>query len=240
MPTSCFAFDELTTCANLPRLPRRRSTTPSVGAAVHRWSTSVYHQRARGPSPPGTVGMSFRVRSTRDLCRKACQDPRLHALRRLRHRWCAQKENLGIIVRWCAEELPESAPPLARHLEPDVSSSASKTGVDTFDCVSPTRRGTQRRRPTPTGRYNISNADSRRTSLAHLRGLRQATPATTPRAYLRHPKAGTSVWRRPSPPSHCRARHRAHGGRRPRSHQRRHLLRVPMSSSATTTSGKKP
>ena len=51
-----------------------------------------------------------------------------------------EKENLGTIVRWCNEELPEDKP---RHLlgisEPDDIFTAIENGADTFDCVSPTR-----------------------------------------------------------------------------------------------------
>ncbi len=49
-----------------------------------------------------------------------------------------EKENLGTIVRWCNEELPENKP---RHLlgisEPDDIFTAIENGADTFDCVSP-------------------------------------------------------------------------------------------------------
>src|SRR5699024_3141679 len=51
-----------------------------------------------------------------------------------------EKENLGTIVGWCAEELPEDKP---RHLlgisEPDDLFAAIEAGADTFDAVSPTR-----------------------------------------------------------------------------------------------------
>ena len=51
-----------------------------------------------------------------------------------------EKENLGTIVRWVCEELPDDKP---RHLlgisEPDDLFTAIENGADTFDCV--TRRG---------------------------------------------------------------------------------------------------
>jgi queuine tRNA-ribosyltransferase len=51
-----------------------------------------------------------------------------------------EKSRLGEIVRWTTEELPAEKP---RHLlgisEPDDMFEAVAQGVDTFDCVSPTR-----------------------------------------------------------------------------------------------------
>lgn len=50
------------------------------------------------------------------------------------------KENLGEILRWCCEELPEGKP---RHLlglsHPDDILIGTEMGADTFDCVAPTR-----------------------------------------------------------------------------------------------------
>lgn len=50
------------------------------------------------------------------------------------------KENLGEILRWCCEELPENKP---RHLlglsHPDDILIGTQMGADTFDCVAPTR-----------------------------------------------------------------------------------------------------
>lgn len=50
------------------------------------------------------------------------------------------KENLGEILRWCCEELPENKP---RHLlglsHPDDILIGTEMGADTFDCVAPTR-----------------------------------------------------------------------------------------------------
>ena len=57
-----------------------------------------------------------------------------------------EKENLGTIVGWCCDELPEDKP---RHLlgisEPDDFFTAIENGADTFDCVSPVPGGPQRR-----------------------------------------------------------------------------------------------
>jgi queuine tRNA-ribosyltransferase len=67
-----------------------------------------------------------------------------------------EKSNLGKIVTWVNQELPEDKP---RHLlgisEPDDIFSAIENGVDTFDCVSPTRVGRNGSAYTYSGRKNI-------------------------------------------------------------------------------------
>jgi queuine tRNA-ribosyltransferase len=70
-----------------------------------------------------------------------------------------RKEKLGEIVRWANEELPESKP---KHMlgisEPDDIFEAIENGVDTFDCVSPTRVGRNGSFYTYEGRRNIAVA----------------------------------------------------------------------------------
>jgi queuine tRNA-ribosyltransferase len=70
-----------------------------------------------------------------------------------------EKEKLGDIVRWVNEELPENKP---KHLlgisEPNDIFEAIENGVDTFDCVSPTRVGRNGSFYTNEGRLNIKGA----------------------------------------------------------------------------------
>ncbi len=70
-----------------------------------------------------------------------------------------EKDRLGEIVRWVNEELPANKP---KHMlgisEPDDMFEAVAQGVDTFDCVSPTRVGRNGAFYTPTGRKNIKVA----------------------------------------------------------------------------------
>lgn len=70
-----------------------------------------------------------------------------------------QKDRLANIVRWCTEELPTDKP---RHLlgisEPNDIFAAIENGVDTFDCVSPTRVGRNGAFYTYEGRKNITSA----------------------------------------------------------------------------------
>jgi queuine tRNA-ribosyltransferase len=74
-----------------------------------------------------------------------------------------EQENLGTIVGWCAEELPEDRP---RHLlgisEPDDLFTTIENGADTFDCVSPSRVARNAAVYTRDGRSNVTNARNRR------------------------------------------------------------------------------
>ena len=68
------------------------------------------------------------------------------------------KENIGEIVGWMADELPEDKP---RHMlgisEPDDIFACIENGADTFDCVSPARVGRNGALYLPTGRVNVTN-----------------------------------------------------------------------------------
>jgi len=69
------------------------------------------------------------------------------------------KENLGTIVRWMCEELPQNKP---RHLlgigEPDDLFTGVENGADTFDCVAPSRQARTSAVFTRDGRVNLSNS----------------------------------------------------------------------------------
>jgi queuine tRNA-ribosyltransferase len=73
-----------------------------------------------------------------------------------------EKHNLGTIVRWVCEELPEDKP---RHLlgisEPNDVFTAIENGADTFDCVSPSRVARNAAVYTPRGRFNVTAASCR-------------------------------------------------------------------------------
>ncbi|MGO4384692.1 tRNA guanosine(34) transglycosylase Tgt [Specibacter sp. RAF43] len=98
-----------------------------------------------------------------------------------------EKENLGTIVRWCAEELPEDKP---RHLlgisEPDDIFTAIENGADTFDCVSPTRVARTSAFYTPDGRANLSNARFKRDFTPLVEGCDCYACANYSRAYIHH------------------------------------------------------
>ncbi|MEO7904654.1 MAG: tRNA guanosine(34) transglycosylase Tgt [Candidatus Saccharimonadales bacterium] len=69
------------------------------------------------------------------------------------------KENIGEIVGWMSEELPENKP---RHMlgisEPDDIFACIENGADTFDCVSPARVGRNGALYTRFGRVNVTRA----------------------------------------------------------------------------------
>ncbi|MCU1572072.1 MAG: queuine tRNA-ribosyltransferase [Micrococcaceae bacterium] len=98
-----------------------------------------------------------------------------------------EKENLGTIVRWCTEELPEDKP---RHLlgisEPDDIFTAIENGADTFDCVSPTRVARTSAFYTPQGRLNLSNARFKRDFGPLVDGCDCYACAHYSRAYIHH------------------------------------------------------
>lgn len=70
-----------------------------------------------------------------------------------------RKENIGEIVRWMCEELPEQKP---RHMlgisEPDDIFACIENGADTFDCVSPARVARNGALYTKNGRINVTRA----------------------------------------------------------------------------------
>jgi queuine tRNA-ribosyltransferase len=70
-----------------------------------------------------------------------------------------EKEDMGAAVRWTNEILPEGKP---RHLlgigEPEDLFEGVENGVDTFDCVAPTRNGRTGTVYTKVGKVHIGNA----------------------------------------------------------------------------------
>jgi queuine tRNA-ribosyltransferase len=98
-----------------------------------------------------------------------------------------QKDRLGDIVRWVNEELPPDKP---KHLlgisEPEDIFAAIAAGVDTFDCVSPTRVARNGSFYTYEGRRNIANAANRRNLAPLLADCACYTCQNYSRAYLHH------------------------------------------------------
>lgn len=98
-----------------------------------------------------------------------------------------EKENLGTIIGWVAEELPFDKP---RHLlgisEPDDFFAACAAGADTFDCVNPSRVARNAAIYTADGRYNVNTAASRRAFVPLEEDCDCYTCAHYTRAYLHH------------------------------------------------------
>ncbi|NNG34773.1 tRNA guanosine(34) transglycosylase Tgt [Nakamurella aerolata] len=107
-----------------------------------------------------------------------------------------EKENLGTIVGWCADELPDDKP---RHLlgisEPDDIIVAIAAGTDTFDCVSPSRVARNGAIYSRDGRYNVTASRFRRDFAPLDAECDCYTCAHYTRAYLHHlHKAGERLF----------------------------------------------
>ncbi len=98
-----------------------------------------------------------------------------------------RKERLGEIVSWATTELPENK---GRHLlgisEPYDLFEAVNAGIDTFDCVNPSRVARNGAIYTPTGRFNITNARFARDFTPLAEGCGCYTCRHYTRAYVRH------------------------------------------------------
>ena len=98
-----------------------------------------------------------------------------------------EKDKLGDIVRWVNQELPADKP---KHLlgisEPDDIFAAIENGVDTFDCVSPTRVGRNGSFYTYEGRKNIVGVTYRQDFSPLLADCACYTCRNYTRAYLHH------------------------------------------------------
>ena len=161
-----FAFDECTTLMNTRDYQQR-----SVDR-TQRWAARclVEHQRlTREGKPPYDQALFAVVQGAQyeDLRRRAARD--LVSLVSEGSGFdgygiggALEKKSLGTIVRWVCEELPENK---ARHLlgiaEPDDIFTAIENGVDTFDCVAPSRVARNAAVYTVRGRFNVNAAGSR-------------------------------------------------------------------------------
>lgn len=98
-----------------------------------------------------------------------------------------EKDKLGDIVRWVNQELPVDKP---KHLlgisEPNDIFVAIENGVDTFDCVSPTRVGRNGAFYTYEGRQNIQGAKYKSDFLPLITDCECYTCRHYTRAYIRH------------------------------------------------------
>jgi len=154
----CFAFDELTSLADPVDYHREALDR------THAWAKRSIDEfrRLQADSPERSPQALFGV----------LQGANIEELRRETAKFlptlgfdgygiggALEKPILGSIVRWVCEELPVDKP---KHLlgiaEPDDIFAAIENGVDTFDCVSPTRVGRNGAVYTLDGRYNVTAA----------------------------------------------------------------------------------
>ncbi|NUL44342.1 tRNA guanosine(34) transglycosylase Tgt [Cellulosimicrobium funkei] len=196
-----FAFDELTTLHN------SRGYQEEALERTRRWAQRCLDEHARlteerAAKPYQALFGVIQGAQYEDLRRKACGD--LAAMRTrfpggsdgesIEHGFdgygiggALEKANLGTIVGWCAEELPEDKP---RHLlgisEPDDLFTAVENGADTFDCVSPTRVARTGAFYTSDGRFNLPGARYKRDFTPLEEGCDCYTCAHYTRAYIHH------------------------------------------------------
>ncbi|MEI8083017.1 MAG: tRNA guanosine(34) transglycosylase Tgt, partial [Actinomycetes bacterium] len=181
-----FAFDECTTLFNT-----RRYQQQSV-ARTHAWATRCVaeHRRLtedRPGRPPQALFAVVQGAQYEDLRRQAATDLTGLGFDGFGIGGALDKDQLGTIVRWVCEELPEDKP---RHLlgigEPDDLFTAIENGADTFDCVSPSRTARNTAVHTTTGRFNLSTAANRRAFVPIDDECDCYTCTNYTRAYLHH------------------------------------------------------
>jgi queuine tRNA-ribosyltransferase len=153
-----FAFDECTTLMNT-RSYQERSVD-----RTHAWAKRCIDEHRRLTAE--RVGRPYQAlfavvqgAQYEDLRRQATRDLLPLGFDGFGIGGALEKHNLGTIVRWVCEELPQDRP---RHLlgisEPDDMFTAIENGADTFDCVSPSRVARNGSIYSAGGRYNITNA----------------------------------------------------------------------------------
>ncbi|WP_415783674.1 tRNA guanosine(34) transglycosylase Tgt, partial [Micrococcus flavus] len=193
-----FAFDELTTLHN------SRGYQEEALERTRRWAQRCLDEHARltaarAHRPYQALFGVVQGAQYEDLRRKACRDLAAmdtefagdDAVRRGFDGYgiggAIEKANLGTIVGWCAQELPEDRP---RHLlgisEPDDLFLAVENGADTFDCVSPTRVARTGAFYTRDGRFNLPGAKYKRDFGPLDPECDCYTCAHYSRAYIRH------------------------------------------------------
>ncbi|MDO5663017.1 MAG: tRNA guanosine(34) transglycosylase Tgt [Brachybacterium sp.] len=162
-----FAFDELTTLMNSRRYQEQALERTRLWAE----RCLVEHERLtqeRADAPYQQLWGVIQGAQYEDLRRQAARD--LGSMEAAGITFdgfgiggALEKENLGTIVGWVTEELPENKP---RHLlgisEVDDLFVSVAAGADTFDCVSPSRVARNSAVYTRAGRVNLTGARYRR------------------------------------------------------------------------------
>ncbi len=186
-----FAFDELTTLLNSRGYQEEALERTRLWAerclVAHRELTE-----ARSNKPYQQLFGVIQGAQYEDLRRKAARD--LGAMEVNGQRFdgfgiggALEKENLGTIVGWVSEELPEDR---ARHLlgisEPDDFFAAVEAGADTFDCVNPSRVARNAAIYSPDGRFNVTRQQFKRDFGPLVPGCACYTCTHYSRAYLHH------------------------------------------------------
>jgi queuine tRNA-ribosyltransferase len=181
-----FAFDELTTLMN-----SREYQVQSV-ERTFQWAKRCVREHERltqsetDRSPQALFGV-IQGAQYEDLRRLAARQLRGLPFAGFGIGGAIEKVNLARIVRWVIDELPEDKP---RHLlgigEPNDLFEAIAEGVDTFDCVAPTRNARNSAAMTSSGRFNLLTSASRRAFIPIDDECGCYTCQHYTRAYLHH------------------------------------------------------
>lgn len=154
-----FAFDELTTLHH-----DYDYQVESLNERTHPWAVRslAEHKRLnaeRTHRPPQALFGVVQGANHEDLRRQCSQFLGAMDFDGYGLGGALTKENIGEIVGWMCEELPEDKP---RHMlgisEPDDIFACIENGADTFDCVSPARVGRNGALYTKNGRVNVTRA----------------------------------------------------------------------------------
>ncbi len=157
-----FAFDELTTLHD-----SYEYQVESLNERTHPWAerSLAEHKRLnieRSHRPPQALFGVVQGANYEDLRRECSRFLGAMDFDGFGLGGALAKKNIGEIVSWMCEELPEDKP---RHMlgisEPDDIFACIENGADTFDCVSPARVGRNGALYTRDGRRNITNAKYR-------------------------------------------------------------------------------
>ncbi len=157
-----FAFDECTTLLNTREYQER-----SV-ERTHQWAVRCVaeHDRLstlRSDRPYQALFAVVQGAQYEDLRRRSAAGLAALDVDGFGIGGALEKERLGTIVRWVAEELPEDKP---RHLlgigEPHDVFTAVESGADTFDCVAPSRNARNGTVFHPVRRFHLTNGVHRR------------------------------------------------------------------------------
>ncbi len=155
-----FAFDELTTLHH-----DYNYQIESLERRTHPWAIRSLEEHKklnaeRSHRPPQALFGVVQGANYEDLRRKCAKFLGAMDFDGFGLGGALEKEKIGEIVGWMADELPEDKP---RHMlgisEPDDIFACIENGADTFDCVSPARVGRNGALYTKFGRVNIKRAE---------------------------------------------------------------------------------
>lgn len=182
-----FAFDELTTLYD-----KREYQEESLAKRTHPWAVRSLEahkklQAKRGAQPQQALFGVVQGAQYEDLRRMSAKFMASQDFDGFGLGGALTKRNLGEIVAWMVDELPEEKP---RHMlgisEPGDILACIGEGVDTFDCVAPAREARNGSVYMPMGRVNITSQKFKR----DLRPIDETcdcyTCAGYSRAYLSH------------------------------------------------------